>query len=33
MARGVPPECLALANQRLAAINQAYERIERELRG
>ena len=33
VARGVPPECLALANQRLAAINHAYERIERELRG
>jgi DnaJ like chaperone protein len=33
VARGVPPECLAVANQRLAAINRAYERIERELRG
>jgi DnaJ like chaperone protein len=33
MARGVPPECLALANQRLAAINLAFERIEREHRG
>ena len=33
MARGVPPECVALANQRLAAINRAFERVERELRG
>jgi DnaJ like chaperone protein len=33
VARGVPPECLALANQRLAAINNAFERIEREFRG
>jgi DnaJ like chaperone protein len=33
IARGVPPECIAVANQRLAAINRAYERIERELRG
>jgi DnaJ like chaperone protein len=33
IARGVPAECIALANQRLAAINRAYERIERELRG
>jgi len=33
IARGVPPECIAVANHRLAAINRAYERVERELRG
>ena len=30
MARGVPPEFVRLANERLAAINSAYERICRE---
>lgn len=33
IARGCPPECLAIATERLAAVNRAYERIERELRG
>lgn len=32
IARGVPEECIAIATQRLAAINRAYERIERERR-
>ncbi len=32
IARGVPEEFIAIANSRLAAINQAYERIEREMR-
>jgi len=32
VARGCPPECLAIATERMAAINRAYERIERELR-
>jgi len=32
-ARGVPPECIAVATERLAAINRAYERIERDRRG
>lgn len=31
MARGVPVECVRLANDRLAALNVAYEKIEREL--
>ncbi|MGE0230145.1 MAG: DnaJ family molecular chaperone, partial [Flavobacteriaceae bacterium] len=31
MARGVPEECRRIANDRLAAINAAYEAIEREL--
>jgi len=30
MARGVPPEFLKLANDKLAAINSAYEKIQRE---
>jgi DnaJ like chaperone protein len=30
MARGVPPEFIKLANDKLAAINNAYDRIERE---
>ena len=30
MARGVPPEFLKLANDKLAAINAAYEAIEKE---
>ncbi len=30
VARGVPPEFLAIATQRLAAINQAWERVARE---
>jgi DnaJ like chaperone protein len=30
MARGVPPEFLKLANDKLAAINNAYDRIEQE---
>jgi DnaJ like chaperone protein len=30
IARGVPPEFVAIANERLAAINGAWERIERE---
>ena len=29
IARGVPEEFLAIANSRLAAINEAYETIER----
>jgi DnaJ like chaperone protein len=29
IARGVPPECLAIANSRLAVINNAWERIEK----
>lgn len=32
IARGVPPEFIAIANQRLAAINAAWDRIEAELR-
>ena len=32
MARGVPQECIVIATERLAAINAAYERIERERR-
>jgi DnaJ like chaperone protein len=32
IARGVPPEFLRLANDKLAAINGAYERIRRERR-
>lgn len=32
MARGVPEECIVIATERLAAINAAYERIERERR-
>jgi len=32
MARGVPPEFLAIANDRVAALNAAYEAIERERR-
>jgi DnaJ like chaperone protein len=31
VARGVPPECVRLANDRMAALNAAYEKIEREL--
>ena len=30
IARGVPEECIAIATDRLAAINRAFERIERE---
>lgn len=30
IARGLPPECVKLANDRVAALNAAYERIERE---
>lgn len=30
MARGVPPEAAAIAHERMAAINRAWERIERE---
>ena len=30
MARGLPEECIAIANDRLAAINRAFERIEAE---
>ena len=30
MARGVPPEFLKLANDKLSAINAAYEAIEKE---
>ena len=33
MARGVPPEFITLANHRMATINVAWERIERERRG
>jgi DnaJ like chaperone protein len=33
IARGVPEEFIAIATSRLAAINRAYERIERERRG
>jgi DnaJ like chaperone protein len=33
IARGVPEECIIIATERLAAINAAYERIERERRG
>jgi DnaJ like chaperone protein len=33
MARGLPPEAIAIANGRVAAINRAYERIEAEKRG
>ena len=32
MARGLPQECIVIATERLAAINAAYERIERERR-
>jgi len=32
IARGMPPEFVAIANERLAAINGAFERIERERR-
>ncbi len=32
IARGLPVDFIAIANDRLAAINRAYERIERELR-
>lgn len=32
IARGVPPEFVAIANSRLAAINSAYEMIERDMR-
>jgi DnaJ like chaperone protein len=32
VARGVPEEFMAIANSRLAAINAAFERIEREMR-
>lgn len=32
IARGVPPEFVAIANERLAAINGAFERVERERR-
>jgi DnaJ like chaperone protein len=32
IARGLPPEAIALANDRLAVINRAWERIERERR-
>jgi DnaJ like chaperone protein len=32
IARGMPPEFIAIANERLAAINGAFERIERERR-
>jgi DnaJ like chaperone protein len=32
IARGVPEECIVIATERLAAINAAYERIERERR-
>ena len=33
IARGVPAEAAAIAHERMAAINRAYERIERERRG
>jgi DnaJ like chaperone protein len=32
IARGMPPEFVAIANERLAAINGAFERIEKERR-
>ncbi len=32
IARGVPEECIVIATERLASINAAYERIERERR-
>jgi DnaJ like chaperone protein len=32
IARGLPPDFIAIANDRLAAINQAYEKIERQRR-
>jgi DnaJ like chaperone protein len=32
MARGLPPEFIAIANDRLAAINRAFERVEKERR-
>jgi len=32
IARGLPPEAIAIANDRLAVINRAWERIERERR-
>ena len=32
IARGVPPEFVAIANSRLAALNGAFERIERDMR-
>jgi DnaJ like chaperone protein len=32
IARGLPPEAIALANDRLAAINHAWERVEAERR-
>ena len=32
IARGIPEECIALATERMAAINGAWERIERERR-
>ncbi|WP_181704102.1 TerB family tellurite resistance protein [Chthonobacter albigriseus] len=31
MARGVPPECIRLATDRMARLNEAYETIEKEL--
>jgi DnaJ like chaperone protein len=30
MARGVPPEFIKLANDKIAAINNAYEKIQQE---
>lgn len=30
IARGVPPECVRLATDRMARLNEAYEIIERE---
>ena len=32
VARGLPPECMAIATERMAAINRAYNRIELERR-
>ena len=32
MARGVPEEFIAIANQRIAAINAAWEKVEKDLK-